>query len=152
MFLAMPDDPNPFGKELFGREHVRVYEETAGAQGYHWRGTTVLLLTTTGRVSGRKRTTPLIYRDDGKAWVVVASKGGSPDHPDWYKNLLAQPAATIQVKNERTSVRARTAEGDERTRLWRMMTEVWPAYDEYQHRTDREIPVVVLEPLAVASS
>jgi len=77
--------------------------------------------------------------------VVVASKGGSPDHPDWYKNLAGDPEVTIQVKSERIPVRAETARGDERARLWRRMTEVWPAYDEYQKKTDREIPVVVFK-------
>jgi deazaflavin-dependent oxidoreductase (nitroreductase family) len=141
----MPTDPNPFGQDLFGQEHVRVYRETDGDQGYHWRGTTILLLTTAGRVSGEEHTTPLIYRTDDERWVVVASKGGARDHPDWYKNVEARADATIQVKRERVPVRAHTARGDERARLWRLMTEVWPAYDEYQDRTDREIPVVVLE-------
>jgi deazaflavin-dependent oxidoreductase (nitroreductase family) len=141
----MPEDPNPYSENLFGQQHVRAYRETGGERGYHWRGTTILLLTTTGRVSGQERTTPLIFRDDGDgdAWVVVASKGGAPDHPDWYKNLLANPQATLQVKNERFPVRAETAGGDERARLWQRMTEVWPDYDQYQKRTDREIPVVV---------
>jgi deazaflavin-dependent oxidoreductase (nitroreductase family) len=141
----VPENPNPFGDDLFGQAHVRAYQETNGEQGYAWRGTTILLLTTTGRSSGEQRTTPLIFRADGDRWIVVASKGGAPDHPDWYKNLSASPAATIQVKAERTPVRARAAEGEERVRLWDLMTEVWPAYDEYQRRTDREIPVVVLE-------
>ncbi|HUZ28106.1 MAG TPA: nitroreductase family deazaflavin-dependent oxidoreductase [Solirubrobacteraceae bacterium] len=141
----MPHDPNPFEDNLFGAEHVRVYRETGGEQGHEWRGTTILLLSTTGRESGAERTTPLIYRDDGDRWVVVASKGGAPDHPDWYKNLRANPNITIQVKAEQIPVRAGTAEGDERTRLWQRMAEVWPAYDDYQRGTDREIPVVVLE-------
>jgi deazaflavin-dependent oxidoreductase (nitroreductase family) len=140
----MPADPNPFGRDLFGQEHVRVYRETDGEQGHNWRGTTILLLSTTGRVSGQERTTPLIYATDGPTWVVVASKGGAPDHPDWYKNLESDPDATIQVKRERFPVRATTARGGERTRLWRLMTEVWPPYDNYQEKTGREIPVVVL--------
>jgi deazaflavin-dependent oxidoreductase (nitroreductase family) len=143
----MPEDPSPFSDDLFGQQHVRAYRETGGERGYHWRGTTILLLTTRGRRSGQDRTTPLIFRaaDDGDTdgWVVVASKGGAPDHPDWYKNLLADPEATLEVKSERIPVQAQTARGDERTRLWRRMTEVWPEYDRYQERTDREIPVVV---------
>jgi deazaflavin-dependent oxidoreductase (nitroreductase family) len=142
----MPEDPNPFGRQLFGQEHVRVYRQTNGQEGYRWRGTTILLLSTRGRTSGEERTTPLIYRPDDDASVVVASKGGAPDHPDWYKNLQADPDATVQIKGERIPVRARTAEGPERERLWRLMTEVWPPYDEYQQRTEREIPVVVLDP------
>ena len=139
----MAEDPKPLGDDLFGAEHVRVYRETGGQRGYDWRGTTILLLTTTGRASGQERTTPLIHRTDGDTWVVVASKGGAPDHPDWYKNLQAEPDVLIQVKSERIPVRAETAEGGERTRLWQLMTEVWPAYDDYQRKTDRQIPVVV---------
>jgi deazaflavin-dependent oxidoreductase (nitroreductase family) len=130
--------------DLFGAEHVRVYRETGGEHGYHWRGTTVLLLSTTGRSSGEQRTTPLIHRTDGDSWVVVASKGGAPENPDWYENLRANQGAMIQVKEQRIPVRARTANGEERARLWALMTEVWPAYDEYQAKTGREIPVVVL--------
>jgi deazaflavin-dependent oxidoreductase (nitroreductase family) len=129
---------------LFGAEHVRVYRETGGARGYHWKGTTILLLTTTGRVSGESRTTPLIHRVDGDRWVVIASQGGAPDHPGWYKNLLADPKATIEVQADEVPVVATTAVGDERARLWASMTEAWPAYDDYQRKTEREIPVVVL--------
>lgn len=130
--------------QLFGPEHVRVYRETSGERGYHWRGTTILLLTTTGRSSGEPRTTPLIHREDGDRWVIVASKGGAPEHPGWYQNLLADPDAEIEVKDQEIPVRASTAEGSERARLWSSMAEVWPSYDEYQTKTDREIPVVVL--------
>ena len=130
--------------ELFGAEHVRVYRETGGARGYHWRGTTILLLTTTGRTSGESRTTPLIHRVDGDRWVVIASKGGAPDHPAWYRNLLADPEATIEVEADEVPVVATTAEGEERDRLWASMTEAWPAYDDYRRKTEREIPVVVL--------
>jgi deazaflavin-dependent oxidoreductase (nitroreductase family) len=136
--MATSDD------DLFGAEHVRVYRETAGERGYDWRGTTILLLTTTGRKSGQERTTPLIHRTDGEHWVIVASKGGAPEHPGWYENLLAQPEATIEVKGETIAVRASTAEGSERERLWSAMAEVWPAYEDYQLKTDRKIPVVVL--------
>jgi deazaflavin-dependent oxidoreductase (nitroreductase family) len=131
---------------LFGQEHVRVYRETGGERGYTWRGgTTILLLTTKGRVSGEERTTPLIHRTDNGRWVVVASRGGAPDHPDWYKNLQANPEATIQVKDEQIPVRASVAEGEDRARLWGLMAESWPAYNQYQQKTAREIPVVVLE-------
>jgi deazaflavin-dependent oxidoreductase (nitroreductase family) len=129
---------------LFGEEHVRVYRETGGARGYEWHGTTILLLTTQGRSSGEPRTTPLIHRTDGDRWIVVASKGGSPENPGWYENLRANPQATIEVKSEQIPVSASAAEGAERSRLWSLMTEVWPAYDDYQARTSREIPVVVL--------
>lgn len=135
----------PGDDDLFGQEHVRVYRQTGGEHGYHWRGTTILLLSTTGRASGQERTTPLIHTTDDDRWVVIASKGGAPDHPDWYKNLEANPEATIQVKDERIPVRAHAAQGDERDRLWRQMTDVWSAYDDYQRKTQREIPVVVFE-------
>ncbi len=129
---------------LFGAEHVRVYRETGGARGYRWRGAKVLLLTTTGRKSGKPRTTPLIHAVDGDRWVVVASKAGAPEHPDWYLNLRADPEVTIEVEADEIAAVATTAEGDERARLWAAMLEQWPAYDEYQSKTDREIPVVVL--------
>ena len=129
---------------LFGPEHVRVYRESKGERGYYWRGATILLLTTTGRRSGEARTTPLIHAEDGDRWVVIASKGGAPDHPAWFRNLEADPAATIEVEADEVAVVATTAEGEERERLWKAMTEVWPAYDDYQGKTEREIPVVVL--------
>jgi deazaflavin-dependent oxidoreductase (nitroreductase family) len=138
--MASSDD------ELFGPEHVRVYRETAGEHGYHWRGTTILLLTTTGHRSGEERTTPLIHRTDDGRWVVVASKAGMPENPAWYDNLVANPEVTIQVKGEEIPVTATTAEGDERERLWSLMAEVWPGYDDYQTKTERQIPIVVLTP------
>jgi deazaflavin-dependent oxidoreductase (nitroreductase family) len=130
--------------DLFGAEHVRVYRETAGERGYRWRGTTILLLSTRGRSSGEPRTTPLIHRTDGDRWVIVASKGGAPSNPQWFENLAADPEVTIEVKGEEVPVLATVAQGEERDRLWALMTEVWPAYDDYQAGTDREIPVVVL--------
>ncbi len=131
---------------LFGEEHVRVYRETGGERGYRWRnGTTILLLTTIGRKSGEPRTTPLIHRVDDGRYVIVASKGGTPEHPDWFLNLSENPQVEIQVKDERFAVQPSVAEGAERERLWKLMAEVWPDYDEYAAKTDREIPVVVLE-------
>jgi deazaflavin-dependent oxidoreductase (nitroreductase family) len=131
--------------DLFLDEHVRVYRETGGQRGYHWRGTTILLLSTLGRRSGEQRTSPLIHRVDGARWVVVASKGGAPQNPAWFENVMAEPAVTVQVLDEVFPARASVAEGGERERLWALMSEVWPAYDEYQERTERQIPVVVLE-------
>ena len=132
---------------LYGEEHVRVYRETDGERGYDWKnGTKILLLTTKGRRSGEEHTTPLIHQADDGRFVVVASQGGAPDHPNWFKNLEANPDdVEIQVKAEQIPVLASVAEGEERDRLWKLMTEVWPDYDQYQERTDREIPVVVLE-------
>jgi deazaflavin-dependent oxidoreductase (nitroreductase family) len=136
---------NRVDRTLYGPEHVRRYRETGGEVGHVWNGVPTLLLTTTGRTSGEQRTAPLIYGEDGGAYVVVASKGGAPRHPAWYLNLSAEPAVVVQVGADRFPARARTASADERARLWPLMTSIWPAYDEYQAKTDREIPVVVLE-------
>lgn len=133
---------------LLGPEHVRRYRETDGAVGYIWNGATTLLLTTIGRTSGKPRTTPLIFARDGADYLVVASMGGAPNHPQWYLNLRAQPAARIQVRAEQLDVTARTAGDDEKPRLWQIVSEQWPNYDLYQSRTDRAIPVVVLTPSA----
>ena len=132
---------------LFGDEHVRQYRETGGEYGHDWKeGTSTLLLTTTGRRSGEPRTTPLIYACKGDDYLIVASKGGAPDPPGWYVNLQAQPEAEIQVLDETIPVRARTATEAEKPDLWERMVAEWPHYDDYQERTDRPIPVVVLEP------
>ena len=135
-------------RSLFGQEHVRRYQETDGEVGYIWNGVETLLLTTTGRRSGDPTTTPLIFGRDGDDFVLVASKGGASEHPGWYRNLAKQPDVELQVQGDRFRGRARTAEGDERARLWRLMAEIWPDYDSYATRTDREIPVVVVERLA----
>jgi deazaflavin-dependent oxidoreductase (nitroreductase family) len=130
---------------LFGQEHVRRYLQTDGAEGHDWQGTSVLILTTTGRRSGEPRSTPLIYGKHGEDHVVVASKGGADEDPAWFLNLSEQPEVTVQVRGDRFKARARTATAGEKPALWVMMTERWPAYDEYQHKTGRDIPVVVLE-------
>jgi deazaflavin-dependent oxidoreductase (nitroreductase family) len=127
------------------REHVRRYVASNGEDGHDWRDTTTLLLTTLGRKSGKPRRTALIYGRDGDDFVVVASKGGYPTHPLWYENLAANPDVRVQVKDQIFQAQARTATADERPRLWRLMTDRWPDYDAYQQKTDREIPVVVLE-------
>jgi deazaflavin-dependent oxidoreductase (nitroreductase family) len=130
---------------LFGREHVERYRATDGAEGHDWQGTQTLLLTTTGRKSGKPRTTPLIYAPEGESYLLVASKGGSDESPAWYLNLSEHPEVEVQVKGDRFKARARTANAEEKPALWRKMVAEWPSYDEYQERTDREIPVVVLE-------
>src|SRR5450755_8926 len=133
-------------ENLFGEAHVARYRETGGKVGHIWReGSTILLLTTIGRKSGEKRTTPLIYAADGDRYVIIASKGGAPDNPGWYENLAKTPDVELQVKDEVFAARARTAQGEERARLWKKANEVWPHYDEYATKTKREIPVVVLE-------
>ena len=130
---------------LFGEEHVRRYRETGGREGYEWNGVKTLILTTRGRHSGLERSKALILGEDGDRYVVVASKGGAPRHPAWYLNLASDPNVQVQVKDDVFAARARTAEGEERERLWKLMAGIWPAYDEYQRKTDRTIPVVVLE-------
>lgn len=127
------------------KEHMRRYIATGGEDGHIWEGVPTLLLTTTGRLSGEPRTTPLIYGRDGDRYIVVASRGGAPAHPKWYDNLVAEPDVEIQVMADRFPATARTATAAEKPALWKTMTAIWPAYDEYQARTEREIPVVVIE-------
>jgi deazaflavin-dependent oxidoreductase (nitroreductase family) len=129
------------------RHHDR-YVATDGADGHTWRGVPTLLLTTRGRRSGALRRTPLIYGRANGAYVVVGSRGGHDRHPAWFLNLRDEPAVTIQVGAEVGPARARVAAGEERERLWGEMAAIWPDYDRYQGRTEREIPVVVLEPAA----
>jgi deazaflavin-dependent oxidoreductase (nitroreductase family) len=131
---------------LHGDPHVERYLETDGADGFHWNGTEILILFTKGRKSGTERRHALIFRTWGDdAYLVVASKGGADAPPTWFLNLEADPDAEVQIKGERFPVRARVAEPDEKPAMWDRMTEVWPDYDEYQKKTDRPIPVVVLE-------
>jgi proline iminopeptidase len=131
---------------LYGAEHVRTYRETGGRLGHDWKkGSKILLLTTTGRTTGEARTTPLIYEEDGDRYVIVASKGGAPEDPGWYRNLTKDPDVELQVWDEVFPARAHTVEGEERARLWKLAAKQWPDYDAYAKKTDREIPVVVLE-------
>jgi len=131
---------------------VERYLATDGDDGHEWRGAHTLLLTTHGRRSGKPRTLPLIYGEDGDRLLIVASMGGAPRHPSWYLNLLADPNVEVQVKGDRFHATAHTAGPDERPRLWKTMTGVWPDYEQYQTRTSREIPVVVLERAARPSA
>jgi proline iminopeptidase len=137
------------------RDHIRRYRESNGADGHMWDSSVAggpgpiptLLLTTKGRRSGKPLLLPLIYGKAPKGYSVVASKGGAPAHPAWYLNLSANPEVHVQVGPDQFRARARTASGAERSALWKQMAEIYPPYDDYQRRTDREIPVVVLEPL-----
>ena len=129
---------------LVGPEHVRRYIETGGEVGHLWNGVKTLVLTTTGRTSGQSRQSAMIYGEADGAYVVIASQGGAPTHPNWYLNLTADPYVEVQVGPDRFAAIARVAEGDERTRLWSLMTSIWPNFDTYQSRTERVIPVVVL--------
>jgi deazaflavin-dependent oxidoreductase (nitroreductase family) len=133
---------NPTG---WVNRHIRSYVESGGKRGHRWQGTDTLLLITRGRKSGELRRTALIYGRDGDRFVVVGSNGGSSTHPAWYLNLVADPDVTVQVGEEVLEARARDATPDERPRLWELMTGIWPDYDNYQRRTDRQIPVVVIE-------
>ena len=138
--------PAPGGRPAgWQQEHARRYIESGGRDGHIWEGVTTLLLTTTGRRSGLSRTTPLIYGRDGDRYLVVASRGGAPAHPDWYENLVAQPAVQLQVMADRFNARAHAATAAEKPALWKTMTAIWPPYDEYQGRTTREIPLVIIE-------
>ncbi|NKQ54175.1 nitroreductase family deazaflavin-dependent oxidoreductase [Amycolatopsis sp. K13G38] len=131
---------------LFGDEHIRRYEETDGEVGHDWEGgAPCLVLTTKGRKTGEDRKFALIYQQVGDQYVIVASKGGDPKHPGWYLNLEANPEVKVQVKADKFAAKARTASDEERAALWPKMTAVWPAYDDYQAKTDRQIPVVILE-------
>jgi deazaflavin-dependent oxidoreductase (nitroreductase family) len=133
----------------FVKVHVALYRASGGRVGGRLgKGVPVLLLTSTGRKTGRRRTTPLLYVEEGDRYVVVASVGGAPSHPAWYLNLRSKPAATIQVGRRKLAVRAETAGLEERARLWPRLTQMWPQYDDYQAKTRREIPVVILAPSA----
>ena len=141
---------NPKVEQVLGKGlvvHQWIYETTDGRIGASMGGRPMLLLRTVGRRSGHPRTSALLYVRDGDAYVVVASKGGNPKHPGWFHNLMAAPDVEIQVGRERIPVRARVAEDEEHTKLWSRANGVNKGqYDAYQARTDRDIPVVVLEP------
>jgi deazaflavin-dependent oxidoreductase (nitroreductase family) len=134
------------GRREWVQEHMDRYLATNGKDGHLWRnGIPTLLLTTTGRKSGNATTTPLIYGRDGDRYMVVGSRGGAPTHPQWYLNLSADSSVQIQVEAEKFSASARTASPDEKPRLWEIMAQVYPSYNEYQEKTDRDIPVIILE-------
>ena len=141
------NDPTDAGRQLpdWIAEHLRTYIESRGEEGHIWNGVPTLLLTTRGRKSGKDLTLPLIYGTDGDAHVVVASRGGDDRHPGWYLNLVDEPVVGVRVGTETFTARARTASAEEKARLWPKMAEIWPAYDDYQAKTERDIPVVILE-------
>jgi deazaflavin-dependent oxidoreductase (nitroreductase family) len=128
-------------------KHVRQYVESGGKKGHRWRGVETLLLTTRGRRTGTLRRTALIYGRDGDRYLVVASNGGSKPHPNWYQNLAADPHVSLQVGDDTFEALARTATDDEKLELWELMVAIWPDYAKYQTKTEREIPVVILERL-----
>jgi proline iminopeptidase len=138
-------------------EHTNLYLRSGGTEGhvmkrtppggYPEMDTYSLLLTTTGRKSGEKYVFPLYYGEAGNSYILVASKGGAPDHPGWYKNLVANAEVEVQVGTKKMRAKARTVSGDERARLWREALKFWPPYADYEKKTDRQIPVVVLDPI-----
>ena len=137
---------NPTVMKVMSVTHLFWYRLTGGVIGGSFGGRPILLLTTTGRKSGRPRMTPLQYMEDGGNMVVVASNGGNPWHPAWWLNLERNPDAEVQVRNEKRRVKAEKAEGEERERLWQLVVEMYSGYEGYQKTANREIPVVVLRP------
>jgi deazaflavin-dependent oxidoreductase (nitroreductase family) len=132
--------------KLITRTHIALYRRTGGKLGGRFRGSPVLLLTTTGRRSGQLRTMPLLHIVDGNRKVVVASYAGAEHHPAWYHNLLAHPEVTVQAGSSIQQMRAEVADSAERARLWSPLVAMYPDYENYQAKTERQIPVVVLAP------
>ena len=127
--------------------HAGVYRATGGKLFGRMGKSPILLLNTVGRKSGKKRTSPLLYVMDGEDFVIIASKGGASAHPAWYLNLMANPEATVEIEDREVRVRAEEADSEEKSRLWQKMVEMYPAYDAYQEKTEREIPLLVLRPV-----
>ena len=138
--------PARLALKLGSGAHAGVYRATGGKLFGRVGKSPILLLNTVGRKSGRKRTSPLLYVMDGEDFVIIASKGGAPNHPAWYLNLKANPDATIEVGDREVRVRAEEVDSQEKDRLWQKMVEMYPPYDDYQTRTKREIPLLVLRP------
>ena len=136
-------EPSP---AKFVADQVALYEATGGAEGGTLQGKPVIILTTHGRHSGKVRKTPLMRVEHNGAYAVVASLGGAPKHPVWYLNMMASPTVTLQDGANVYELRAREVHGDEKARWWAVAVDAWPAYAEYQTKTERQIPVVVLEP------
>jgi len=126
--------------------HVDRYLATGGAEGFEWNGAQCIVLSTRGRKSGAIRRSPLIRVADGDRYLVVASMGGAPKHPQWFLNILDDPDVTVHDRDQVHELRARVASPDEKAALWPLAVAQWPAYDEYQAKTDRDIPLVICEP------
>jgi len=141
----MADEAAPLDSALdWVADHTRRYVESDGTDGHLWNGVPTLVLTTTGRRSGQPRRNALIYGRDREDFLIVASRGGDDHDPLWYRNLVADARVSVQVGADRFDATARTASAEEKRRWWPTMAAIWPAYDEYQAKTDRDIPVVVL--------
>ncbi|GAA0962055.1 nitroreductase family deazaflavin-dependent oxidoreductase [Kribbella koreensis] len=132
---------------LYGAEHIERYEATDGAEGYDFgdHGAEILILTTVGRKSGEERKNALIFREVDGGYAVVSSAGGAQAHPGWHFNLVADPNVKVQIKGDKFAAKARIASDEERAAIWPKMAEVWPDYNEYTKKTDRVIPIVILE-------
>jgi F420H(2)-dependent quinone reductase len=124
--------------------HTGLYRATGGKLGGRMGKNPILLLNTVGRKSGKKRVTPLLYVVDGEDYVIIASQGGAPTHPAWFLNLVANPETTIEVGDLEVRVKAEEVDAEEKTHLWQKMVEIYPTYDDYQNKTEREIPLLVL--------
>jgi deazaflavin-dependent oxidoreductase (nitroreductase family) len=145
-YLDLADRSWPVLRRFMG-VHTTLYRLTGGVVGHHVPGAPpMLLLDHVGAKSGTRRTSPLVYVEDGRDLVLVASKGGFARHPGWFHNLKANPDTTVQVGSERRAVHARVATAAERERLWPLAVDVYSGYAGYQERTERTIPLVVLEP------
>ena len=141
-------EPSPW---KFAADQVALYEATGGAEGATLQDKPVIILTTRGRRSGKVRKTPLMRVERDGTYAVVASMGGAPKHPIWYLNCVASPSVTLQDGPTVFEMRAREVQGDEKARWWAYAVAAWPAYAEYQTKTDRQIPVVLLEPSSSTS-
>jgi len=153
----MIDAKMPENLPQWMKDHVDRYLKSGGKDGHMYtanfpnmpsRTVPSLLLVTKGRKTGKKHLFPLFYGETGKGYFIVASKGGAPDHPGWYKNILANPEVELQVGTKTLKAKAHTVSGSERAKLWDNAITWWPPYVDYQKKTDREIPVVVLDPVA----
>jgi deazaflavin-dependent oxidoreductase (nitroreductase family) len=136
---------NVMGRAL-NKTHSSVYRRSDGRVWGTMFGGPILLLNTMGRKSGQRRTNPLLYVMDGEDFVLIASNGGAPSHPAWYLNLMANPDATVEVGDRKLRVRAEEVDGEEKARLWQKMVDMYSSYDDYQTKTKREIPLLVLHP------
>ena len=140
-------DSSPPDVNAFNRGIIEEFRASDGQVGGPFAGAPMLLLTSTGAKSGEPRTSPVVHTRDGERYIIIASKAGAPTNPDWYHNLMANPAATIEVGADTIQVQAEAAQGDERQRLWDQHVAAMPNFAEYEKLTDRVIPVVVLTPV-----
>jgi len=144
--MNFPEDKIQNSPNKWVADHIKTYLKTNGEEGHKWKsGIYTLLITTIGRKTGKLYRTGLIYGMDQDRYIIVASRGGYPSHPNWYLNLKKNPEVFVQVGAEKFHALAKDAEGEERQRLWKIMVEILPQYEDYQRRTIRKIPVVILE-------